>query len=174
MPLNFSMISVWYGISKSGTAGSPNFPISTFSLSSFPIGTLGSIILGITIIISFTFSWNSFSCVESSSRRAAFLFTSSFLASASSFLPCAIKAPISLEIFFLEALRLSASCCALRALASSSITLSTNGSFSSWNLFFIFCLTISGFSLRNLISNIWSLLFAFYNSGLLTGIFYTY
>ena len=36
---------------KSGTTGSPNFSISTFSLSSLPIGTDGSIILGITIII---------------------------------------------------------------------------------------------------------------------------
>ena len=152
---------MWYGISKPGTTGSPNFSISTFSLSSLPIGTLGSIIFGITIIIFLTFSCNSFSLAESSSRRAALLFTSAFLASASSFLPCAIKAPISFEIFFLDALSSSASCCVLRASASSAITSSTRGSLSSWNLFLIFCLTTSGFSLRNLISNICSLLYLY-------------
>ena len=62
-----SIISVWYGISYSGTIGSPNFSISTFSLSSFPIGTDGSIMFGIVIIIFLIFSSTSFSSVESAS-----------------------------------------------------------------------------------------------------------
>ena len=45
-------------ISKSGTTGSPNFSNSTFSLSSFPIGTLSSMIFGICIIFSVTDSLN--------------------------------------------------------------------------------------------------------------------
>ena len=58
--VKFSIISVWYGISKSGTTGSPNFCTSTFSVSFLPIGTLGSMILGIVIMILVTFSFNSF------------------------------------------------------------------------------------------------------------------
>ena len=39
---------------------------------------------------------------------------------------------------------------------SSSMTSSTNGNLRSWNLFLMFCFTTSGFSLKNLISNIFS------------------
>ena len=152
------MISVWYGTSKSGTNGSPYFWISTFSLSSLPIGTLGSMILGIIIMIFLTFSPSSASNFSSSARRSAFLVTCSFTASASSFLPCAINAPICLEIFFLFDLKSSASCWVALLCASNSITSSTKGSFSSWNLLRMFCFTTSGFSLTNFKSNIINIL----------------
>ena len=41
-----------------------------------------------------------------------------------------------------------------RFLLSSSMTSSTSSNLLSWNLFLIFCFTISGFSLKNLMSNI--------------------
>ena len=64
-------MSVWYGTSKSGVNGSPYFVTSTFSESSLPIGTLGSMIFGIVIMIFVTFSSNSFSKTESSSNLFA-------------------------------------------------------------------------------------------------------
>ena len=68
------------GISKSGTTGSPNFSISTLQLSSFPIGTDGSMMFGITIMIFVTFSCNSFSVSSNSARRAALALTCAFTA----------------------------------------------------------------------------------------------
>ena len=88
MPLIFSIISVWYGTSKSGTTGSPKRWISTFSLSSRPIGTLGSMMFGMTIIIFFIFSPSS---------------SSSFSSSASL---CGVRADLSLHLFRLVALAL--------------------------------------------------------------------
>ena len=72
-------------VSKSGTTGSPYFCTSTFSLSSFPIGTLGSIILGIVIIIFRILSSRSFSIFSNSSKRTAPAATCFFTSSASSF-----------------------------------------------------------------------------------------
>ena len=122
--------------------GSPNFSISTFWLSSLPIGTDSSIMLGMTIMILVIFSCSSVSEASSSARRFAPAATSAFLASASS----------SLEIRFLEARRSSASCFAFLLSVSSAITSSTRGSFSSWYFFRMFSLTTSGFSLKNLMS----------------------
>ena len=147
------MISVWYGMSNSGTTGSPKRCTSTFSESSLPIGTDGSIIFGISIIL---FRSSASTCFSSSERaviRSPSSATSAFTASASSFLPCAISAPICLEILFLLARRSSTSPLISRFLLSSSMTSSTIGSFASWNLFRMFCLTTSGFSLTNLMSN---------------------
>ena len=154
MPENRSIISVWYGISKSGTTGSPKRSTSTFSVSSFPIGTDGSMIFGMVIISFFSFSSTSFSSIESASTRSAFSAICRFSSSASSFFPWAIRPPICLEILFFSARSVSTSCLIALFLASSSNTSSTSGSFSSWNLFLIFCFTISGFVLTNFISNI--------------------
>ena len=154
MPLNFSIISVWYGTSKSGTTGSPNLSSSTFSLSSFPIGTDGSIIFGITIILFLISSAVLFSSAVSSSILSFPAATFALISSASSFLPSFISPPIFFDKLFFSARSDSTSFLILRFWSSNSITSSTNGSFLSWNLFLIFCLTISGFSLTNLISNI--------------------
>ena len=113
-------------------------------------------ILGIVIIILVTFSLSSASFDSSSANLSALSETCFLTSSASSFLPCAISAPICLESLFLLALNSSASVCAALACASSSITSSTKGNFLSWNLFFIFCFTMSGFSLTNFKSNILS------------------
>ena len=154
MPSKRSIISVWYGISKSGTTGSPNFSISTLQESSFPIGTDGSMMFGIVIMIFVIFPCNSFSFSSNSERRAASFSTCALSSMASSFLPWPIKAPICLEILLRFARRSSASCWVALAFASNSITSSTNGSFCCWNLFSIFFFTISGFSLKNFKSNI--------------------
>ena len=116
-------------------------------------------IFGIVIIFFLIFSRSSFSFSSNSARRAALAATSAFFASASSFLPCPIKAPISLDILFLLARISSASCCAFLTSASNSITSSTRGSLLSWNFFLIFSLTTSGFSLKNLMSIIMCLQF---------------
>ena len=55
-------------ISKSGTTGSPYFVTSTFSVSFLPIGTLGSMMFGMVIMIFVTFSFNSFSCSQEPER----------------------------------------------------------------------------------------------------------
>ena len=107
---------------------------------------------GIVIIILVIFSAYSASSASSSASRAALAATCFLTSSASSLLPCAIKAPICLESVFLPARRLSASLLAARLCLSSSMTSSTSGSFLSWNLLRIFWRTTSGFSLKNLIS----------------------
>ena len=157
-------MSVWYGTSKSGTTGSPNLSTSTFSLSSLPIGTDGSIIFGMTIMFFRSSSSTSFSLVESSSILAPEAATCFFTSSASSFFPCPIKAPICFEILFLSARKASTSCLISLFSLSSSSTLSTSSSLLSWNLLRIFCFTISGFSLTNLISNILSSCYLFFFS----------
>ena len=149
-------MSVWYGTSKSGTTGSPNLSSSTFSLSSLPIGTDGSIIFGIVIMISLIFSSTTFSLSLNSSIRSADAVTCFFTSSASSFLPCPIKAPICLDNLLRSARSAWTSCLISRFSLSSSITSSTKGNLRSWNLFLMFCFTTSGFSLKNLISNIFS------------------
>jgi len=111
---------------------------------------------GITIIFLRSSSSTSFSLAESSSIRAPDAATCFLTSSASSRFPCAISAPICLEVLFLSALRASTSCLISLFSLSSSITLSTSSSLLSWNLFLIFCLTISGFSLTNLMSNMFS------------------
>ena len=90
-------------------------------------------LLGITlppfvIMIFVTFSESSFSCASNSDKRAAFAATCALTSSASSFFPCPIKAPICLESLLRLARSSSASDCAARAFASSSITSSTSGS----------------------------------------------
>ena len=110
--------------------------------------------LGIVIIILLIFSDNSDSLASNSFNLSASALTCFLTSSASSFFPWPINAPICFESLFLLALSSSASAWVARAWASSSITSSTNGSFLSWNLFLIFCLTISGFSLTNFKSNI--------------------
>ena len=119
-------------------------------------------IFGIIIMIFFTFSWSSGSFFSNSAKCSAASATCFLTASASSFFPCAIKAPICLDSLFFSARRLSASCFTLRLSASNSITSSTRGSLLSWNLFLIFSFTTSGFSLKNLISNIMSSCFSHY------------
>ena len=109
---------------------------------------------GIVIIISFTLAFNSLSFASSSFKRSASALTFAFTSSASSFLPCAINSPICFESLLRFALNSSASVWVALACSSSSITSSTSGSFLSWNLFLIFCFTISGFSLTNFKSNI--------------------
>ena len=111
-------------------------------------------IFGIVIMSFFSFSSTSFSSFERASILSPLAATCFFTSSASSFLPCAINAPICLEILFFSALRASTSCLISRFLASNSNTSSTNGNFASWNLLRIFCFTTSGFDLTNLISNI--------------------
>lgn len=69
------------------------------------------------------------SFADSSSSFLASAATCFFTVSASSFLPCAIKAPICLEILFFSLLNWSASCCAALLSASSAMTSSTSGSF---------------------------------------------
>ena len=118
-------------ISKSGTTGSPNFSSSTFSLSSFPIGTDGSMIFGIVIMIFLIFSSTSFSSSERESILPAYSPTFLFSSSASSNFFCAIIAPICLEDLFLSARSASTSCLISLFLLSSSMTSSTSGSFSS-------------------------------------------
>ena len=145
-------MSVWYGISYDGTTGSPNFSFSTFSLSSFPIGTDSCIMFGICIIIFFIFPAYSSSSFSFSTNFWFISFTCSFTLSASSFWPFLIRFPIWSLKEFLCALNSSPLHFTLLLFSSSSITSSTNGSFSSWNLFFMFCFTISGFSLKNLMS----------------------
>ena len=121
--------------------------------------------LGMVIMIFRILACSSSSCASSSESLFASALTCSFIAMASSFLPWPISLPISLEILFLLARRSSASFCAVLLCASSSITSSTSGSFSSWNFFRIFSFTTSGFSLKNFKSIIFSkLLFLFYNT----------
>ena len=108
--------------------------------------------LGIFIILSLISlaNFSSFSSFTTSSSLIAL--TSALIASASSFWPSFIRLPIlSLRDFLLER---SSSPCILQALLSLSraITSSTKWSFWSWNLFLMFCLTTSGFSLKNLMS----------------------
>ena len=79
--------------------------------------------------------------------------TSCFTASASSFFPWPISMPICLDNLLRLALKSSASFCVALASVSSEITSSTSGSLLSWNLFLMFCFTMSGFSLTNLKSN---------------------
>ena len=110
-------------------------------------------IFGIVIMIFLMRSSRSFSFSSNSARWSEAAVTCFLTSSASSFLPCPINAPICLEILFLLARRSSASFFTFLFSSSSSITSSTNGSFASWNLFRIFCFTISGFSLTNLKSN---------------------
>ena len=105
------------------------YSISTLQLSSFPIGTDGSMMFGITIMIFVTFSCNSFSVSSNSARRAALALTCAFTASASSFLPCPINCPICLDKVLRLARSSSASFCVALAFASNSITSSTNGNF---------------------------------------------
>ncbi len=120
--------------------------------------------LGITIMIFVIFSCNWFSRTSSSASLLAPAATSAFLASASSLLPCPIKAPISLDILFLAARRSSPSCLAFLFSRSSAITSSTRVSFSSWNFFLIFSFTSSGFSRRNFMSIIfYPLLYILYS-----------
>ena len=111
-------------------------------------------IFGITIIFFRSSSSTSFSLAESSSIRAPDAATCFFTSSASSRLPCPISAPICLEILFLSALSASTSCLISLFSLSRAITLSTSSSLLSWNLLRMFCFTISGFSLTNLMSNI--------------------
>ena len=61
---------------------------------------------------------------------------------------------ICLEILFFSARSASTSPLISLFFWSSSITSSTKGNFSSWNLFLMFCFTTSGLFLTNLISNI--------------------
>ena len=77
--------------------------ISTFSLSSFPIGTVGSMMLGIVIIIFVIFSSSSASSLSSAASSSENSFTFAFASSALSFSPLAINAPISLDMRFLSA-----------------------------------------------------------------------
>ena len=109
---------------------------------------------GITIIFLRSSSSTSFSLADSSSIRAPEAATCFLTSSASSRFPCPISAPICLEVLFLSALSASTSCLISLFSLSSSITLSTSSSLLSWNLFLMFCFTISGFSLTNLMSNI--------------------
>ena len=128
---------------------------------------------GIIIMIFLIFSSTSFSSAESASILSAFSATFCLRTAASSFFPCAISAPISFEILFFSALNASTSCLISRFFLSSSKTSSTKGSFSSWNLFLIFCFTASGLFLTNLISNIVSFplfLSIFYLNHMLPGI----
>ena len=156
MPSKRSIMSVWYGTSKSGTTGSPYFSFSTLQESSGPIGTDASMMFGIIIISSFTLALYSRSSSSSSARRAALAVTCSLTLLASSFLPSFMRAPISFDSLLRDARRSSASCWVARAFLSYSITSSTNGSLCSWNFFLMFSLTTSGFSRKNLISIITS------------------
>ena len=145
-------MSAWYGISKSGTFGSPNFSISTFSLSSLPIGTLLSIMFGIVSMI-FLILTSSSSCSFSiSAILSLFFLTVSLILFASSTFFSRISMPIWLLKVFLLARKVSASCFKARFCLSSSSTSSTSGSFSSWNFFLIFSLTSSLFVLIKFMS----------------------
>ena len=108
--------------------------------------------LGIFIILSMTPASYSASSFSFSTNSSLIFFTSNLIASASSFLPCFIKLPIS----ELNELRLERSSSPFNLdslfLESSSITSSTKVSLWSWNFFLMFSLTTSGFSLKNLIS----------------------
>ena len=48
MPWKDCMMSTWWGMGKSGTTGSPKRSTSTLQLSSGPMGTEGSMMLGMT------------------------------------------------------------------------------------------------------------------------------
>ena len=109
--------------------------------------------LGMVIMIFMIFSDSSPSFASSSARRVELALTWALTESASSFLPCAISFPISLDSLFRLARRSSASFWVTRFSASNAITSSTSDSLLSWNLFLMFCLTMSGFSLTNFKSN---------------------
>ena len=147
-------MSKWYGTSKFGTFGSKNLFNSTFWLSSFPIGTVGSIIFGITIIIFFNSS-ESFVSSLSNSFSARLMSCTCFLVSfASSTFFSRINLPISPLSKFLFARNSSPFCFTSLIFTSSSIAWSTRGTLRSWNFFLIFSFTSSGLFLKNLISNI--------------------
>ena len=118
------------------------------------MGTVGSIMLGMVIMITLMRSSTSFSLAERVSTRSASAPICAFTFSASSFSPFAISAPICLESLFLCALSASTSCLMVLFSLSSTRTSSTRGSFASWNFLRMFSFTISGFSLTNLMSNI--------------------
>ena len=99
-----------------------------------------------------TFSEYSASSFSFSASSSLIFLTSALIFSASSFLPSRINPPICVLSEFLWALNSSPWSFNSLFLLSSSITSSTRGNLCIWNLFLIFCLTISGFSLKNLIS----------------------
>ena len=143
---------------KSGVLASPKRWTSTFSLSSLPMGTEGSIIWGISSMRLWSSASSSFSCFSSSARRSACSFTWALTASASwslegSFLDWPMSMPICLERVLRLERSWSASAMAARRLASRSMTSSTRGSLLSWNFFWMFSLTASGFSRMKRISS---------------------
>ena len=109
-------------------------------------------ILGIIIISFLILACNSVSCASSSGICLVIKATSSLTLFASSIFFSRIKVPIWLLIAFLLARNSSAFIFTSLSFSSNSITSSTNGSLASWNFFFIFSFTISGFWRKNLIS----------------------
>ncbi len=132
----------------------PILRMVTFSESSLPRATDSCIMLGILLKIS----------EISSSREYIFFSKPSILvgispASFNNFLasfPAFLASAISLEILFLSARKLSTSPLSSRHFLSFSSARSTNFNLSVLNFFLIFSLTLSGFSRKNLISNMYS------------------
>src|SRR5699024_10977049 len=164
MPSKLSMISVWYGMGKSGTTGSPKRWASTLQLSSGPMGTLGSIIWGMVYMISWmraailSLSASSAASCSASALTAALLASiwacsSAFLASSVHFFSWPNRGPLALLSLLRWAFRFSASWRHLRYWASRSMTSSTRGILASWNFLWMFSLTASGFSRTNLMSS---------------------
>jgi len=162
MPWKEAMMSTWWGISKSGTTGSPKRSTSTLWVSSGPMGTEGSMMLGIVYMISRIFA--SSSCVRTSSaaRRSSSCLTAALLRSICAWIPAFSSSehflrrpksgPFSLESLLRAAFSCSTSWMDARFSWSRRMTSSTSGSFASWNFLRIFSRTASGLSRRNLIS----------------------
>ena len=129
------------------------------------MGTLGSMIWGMTIMILLSCSAAASMRASNCAIRSALAFTvallasiwacsSAFFASSVHFFSCPYRGPLALLSLLRSALSASLSCMALRFSASSAMASSTRGSLAFWNFLRMFSFTASGFSRTNRISSI--------------------